>query len=151
PLAHGTVMRAAIGLRPEGVDAARCDPAALPSAADVARGWRAQLERGMQVTLPDDALQHSVDAARAALLLQGQAWTPDVAVVAALDRWGFDAEVTTALPRLGRRARRACRALIAPDGDPVDGDPHRVWEAVRGATGRDGAHLLLALRAALVR
>ena len=41
------------------------EPAALPDAAAVARGWRAQLDRGMRVELPDDALQRAVaDRAR---------------------------------------------------------------------------------------
>ena len=39
------------------------EPSGLPDAAAVARGWHAQLDRGMQVELPDDALARSIRTA----------------------------------------------------------------------------------------
>ncbi len=94
PVAHRTTFRAAVGLSPSGlrVDDLDLDVASLPAPAAAARGWRAQLDRALRVELPDPVLQHSVDAARADVLLAGQAWMPDPMVVAALEDWGFDDE-----------------------------------------------------------
>jgi hypothetical protein len=87
------------------------DLSALAPSAVVARGWRAQLQRGMQVSLPDERLQQAVDANRAYMLLfhDGDEITPgpfnyhrfwfrDAAYqLAALDRWGFHEEVAEVL------------------------------------------------------
>ena len=45
---------------------ARSTRGALPDAAAVARGWTAQLDRGMRVELPDESLARAVQTARAA-------------------------------------------------------------------------------------
>ena len=75
PVAHRTTFRAAIALGTRGLGAV--DLAALPGADAVVRGWRAQLDRGLRVELPDPALQAAIDAARPAAVLAGQAWKVD--------------------------------------------------------------------------
>ena len=75
PVAHRTTLRVAVALGTRGLGAV--EPAGLPDAAAVARGWQLQLDRGMRVVLPDDALQRAVDTARAAVVLAGQAWKVD--------------------------------------------------------------------------
>jgi hypothetical protein len=119
---------------PESVD--------VPDASSVVRGWKAQLDRGMRVTLPDPALQQRVDAARAQVLLAGQAWRPDPTDVAALEDWGFDDEAVAAWRRLPGRARRRARRR---DDAPAD------WTALRQADAAPPATLLVAVRRALVR
>ena len=102
PVAHRTTFRAALGLAPSGLqhDDLDLDVGTLPGPDAAVRGWAAQLDRGLRVTLPDPVLQHAVDAARADVLLGGQAWMPDPMVVAALEDWGFDDEMRAAWPRL---------------------------------------------------
>jgi hypothetical protein len=132
PVAHRTRLRVGLKLDPrsESVDLAR-----LPDADDVARGWEAQLRRGMQVELPDEALQRAVDVARADVLLAERD-------VAALEDWGFDAEAATAWSALGFWTRRPARRR--PDGGGT-------WAAAHAAAGRGGAGLLEAVRPLLVR
>jgi hypothetical protein len=145
PVAHQTALRVAVALGPGSLGP--IDLARVPAAGDVARGWRAQLGRAMQVELPDPALQSCVDSARAALLLEGQAWRVAPEVVAALEDWGFDAETADAWSRLtGRERRRVARR--APEA--------ATWDEVRSAA--DGlaraanhAALLTLLRTVLVR
>src|SRR4029079_15553465 len=115
--------------------------AALPAPGAAARGWRAQLDRALRVELPDPVLQHAVDAARADVLLAGQAWMPDPMVVAALEDWGFDDEVRAAWPRLPGRARRRLGKRTPPTAD---------WEEVAGRAQVGGAPLLEGVRAALL-
>ena len=117
----------------------RCRVVAGPAAA--ARGWRAQLDRALRVELPDPVLQHAVDAARADVLLAGQAWMPDPMVVAALEDWGFDDEVRAAWPRLPGRARRRLGKRTPPTAD---------WDDVARQAPIGGAPLLQSVRAALV-
>jgi hypothetical protein len=117
-------------------------PQALPDAERVVRGWKAHLDRGMRVTLPERALQHRVDTARAQVLLAGQAWRPEAADVAALEDWGFDDEAAAAWRRLPGRARRRARRR---DDAPVD------WSIVRRRLSSPDAALLSAVRDALVR
>ncbi|HUF84415.1 MAG TPA: hypothetical protein VMQ81_07475 [Acidimicrobiia bacterium] len=129
PVAHRTVRRIAVALSdaPDDVDVN-----ALPDAESVARGWEAQLERGMRVDLPDAALQRAVDAARADVLLEGRD-------MVALEDWGFDDEATEAWQRLGFRERR--RAARRPRG-----------HAVIPFAGLDtGPQLLAAVRSHVVR
>jgi hypothetical protein len=114
----------------------------VPDASSVVRGWKAQLDRGMRVTLPDHALQQRVDTARAQVLLAGQAWRPDPADVVALEDWGFDDEAIAAWQRLPGRARRRARRR---DDTPAD------WSALRQAHAALPAALLVAVRRALVR
>ena len=143
PVAHRTTFRAAVGLSPSGLSDADLDLdlGALPGADMAARGWVAQLERGLRVTLPDPVLQAAIDAARADLLLAGQAWMPDPMVVAALEDWGHDVEAIAAWSRLPGRTRRRLGKRVPPDSD---------WDAVTRLTGLGGAPLLLGVRSALV-
>ena len=131
PVAHRTRLRLALKLHPPG---GAVDLAGLPDAADVGRGWEAQLRRGTRVDLPDEPLQVAVDAARADLLLAADD-------VAALEDWGFDAEAREAWASLSSRRRR--RARQRPDRPPR-------WDEVRALRGTAGSELLMALRAVLV-
>jgi hypothetical protein len=94
------------------------------------------------VELPEPALQAAHDTARAALVLAGQAWRVDPAVVAALEDWGFDAETADAWTRLsgGQRRRLTRRVPVAAS-----------WADVRAHAGRDDAAFLAALRNVVVR
>jgi hypothetical protein len=129
PLPHHTRLRVALPLVPKrrtrrrGLARRRVaafpevSVAHLPSAADVARGWTAQLRRGLRLVLPDPRLQAAVDANRAAMLLfhDGDEITPgpftyhrfwfrDAAYqLAALDRYGFHAEAAEVLRSYPRR------------------------------------------------
>jgi hypothetical protein len=137
PVAHRTTLRCAVMLAdPEGPP----DLPVLPSATDAARGWVAQLGRGLRCVVPDEQLMAQLTLARAELLLAASRRSPDSATVAALEDWGFDADAAAAWPRLrlGER-RRAGRRSGAPP----------TWAAVRAAQERGGAGLLLATRALL--
>jgi hypothetical protein len=114
------------------------DVRALPDAETVANGWRRILDRGMQVQLPDRALEARLRGARAEILLRAQATRLDPVVVAALEDWGFDAEAADAWRRLGTRDRR--RAAVRPV--PTS------WADLEAIT--DDAELLLAARRLLV-
>jgi hypothetical protein len=131
PVAHRTVRRIAVALSdaPDDVDVN-----ALPDAESVARGWEAQLERGMRVDLPDAALQRVVDTARVDALLAGT----DAAV---LEDWGFDDEAAGAWVALSFRERwRARRRPASPAN----------WATVAAELERPGSALLAALRTLLV-
>jgi hypothetical protein len=99
PVTHRTRARFALVQEPRGPSASAVDVGLLPAADDAARGWHAQLERGMRVELPDARLEEQVDAARATALLEGRD-------VAALEDWGFDVEAAAAWSRLSLRERR---------------------------------------------
>lgn len=119
PVTHRTVLRLALALGGPGelALAGASELAALPSVEDAVSGWRAQLERGMRVRLPDDALQSRVDAARAdALLAAAAAVRPDEGLLVALEDWGFDTEAAAAWSRAGWRARRGARKRRAVRG-----------------------------------
>ena len=93
----------------------RSTAATVPDAEQVVRGWRAQLDRGMRVELPDPCAASRGRHARAQLLLAGQAWMAVPEVVVALEDWGFDDEARAAWNRLGIFARRkAARRPTAP-------------------------------------
>ena len=93
--------------------------AELRSAADVARSWEAPLDRGMRVELPDERLQHAVDANRAYMLLfhdpgsitpgpftYHRFWFRDAAYqTVALDRWGLHEEAADVLRTFPDRQR----------------------------------------------
>ena len=138
PIAHRTTFRCAVALDPRGMRSV--DPVTLPAPESVARGWRAQLGRGMRVELPEAALQDAIDGARAQVLLAGQVPGAGPEVVAALEDWGFDAEARTAWKRLSRRARKQ-----ATERDAAD------WTIVRDRAAGDPASLLIAARAAVMR
>lgn len=126
PLAHRATMRVAIPLVPAGRrtrrrGAARAPalPARVPSAADVARGWARQTDRGMRLALPEGRLADAVEANRRYLLLfhDGDAVTPgsstyhrfgfrDAAyILGAMGGYGFHAEVAQVLHSYGDRQR----------------------------------------------
>ena len=72
PLAHTARLRATLlpaggGPPADGVEAGAV--AETPEADQVARGWRAQLDRGLAFRLPDERLTAAVDLARAEVLL----------------------------------------------------------------------------------
>jgi hypothetical protein len=137
PVAHRTTARFVV---PLGTPAPEL-PASVPGAEAVARGWRAQLDRGMQAALPEQAMQAATDRARAQLLLAGQEWSVRPSVVSALEDWGFDDEARAAWTRLGLFGRRrASRREPAPSS----------WDQVRALVGADEARFLGALRRVLV-
>jgi hypothetical protein len=139
PVAHRTRIRIAL-IAPHATEAV--DLVSLPSPAEAARGWLAQLERGMRVELPDERLLGAVRAARAEVLLAGTGPSPTGSAVAALEDWGFDSEAAEAWRRLGGRERRR-----AGRREPSVAS----WEAVeRGRVAGHHAELLLGLRALLV-
>ncbi len=141
PVAHRTSLRAVVALGTRGIGTV--EPPALPEAAAVARGWTAQLDRGMHVELPDDSLARSIRTARAATVLAGQAWKVAPAVVAVLEDWGLDPEAASAWSRLtGRERRKVGRRSAATDGS---------WAAVRARAANADAALLGAVRAVVLR
>jgi hypothetical protein len=88
PLAHGATLRLVL---PFG--GGTLDVDALPSADQVAKGWRAHAGRGARVVLPDRRLQEAVDANLCHLLLRPEGR----GVAAALDRFAFAEEAAQAL------------------------------------------------------
>ena len=84
PLAHTARLRAT--LLPTGGDEGAGAVAETPEADQVARGWRAQLDRGLALRLPDDRVTAAVDLARAEVLLAagGDLDGADTAALAAL-------------------------------------------------------------------
>jgi hypothetical protein len=130
PVAHRTIRRIAVAL---GVVSGTVDVDGLPNAESVARGWDAQLQRGMQVDLPDDRVQRAVETARVDVLLAGRD-------AAALEDWGFDDEAAAAWTSLSFRERRRARARRAT--------PSR-WRDVETQVDQPGPGLLLDLRALL--
>lgn len=111
PVAHRTTFRAALT---RGKEAPTFTVPALPDAVAVARGWSRVIERGMQVQLPDRPLEARIRAARAEVLLRGQAHSPGPLVAAALEDWGFDAEAAAVWRRLGARDRRRAATRTGP-------------------------------------
>ena len=110
PLAPTPARRVLGRVRSAGRATARF-PQAVPSAEQVANGWKAHTDRGMRLVLPDDRLQSAVDANRRYLLLfhdgaditpgprtYNRFWFRDAAyLLAALDRYGFHAEAREVL------------------------------------------------------
>jgi hypothetical protein len=110
PVPHRTVLRTALADQ-------ELEPHTLADPSAVERAWRCQLDRGMQVELPEP-FQRDVDAHRADLLLA----QPTSAVFAALEDWGFDTEAVDAWSRLRPRDRRASRRRddLMTSGDTDD-------------------------------
>ncbi|HUF33079.1 MAG TPA: hypothetical protein VMN58_07720 [Acidimicrobiales bacterium] len=126
PLAHTATLRVVLPLAPvdrtrrrglgrRRVPDARRLPARIPSATDVAAGWRAQSGRGMRLEVPDERLMSCVEANRRFLLLfhdgdeaatgpalsRRSAFRGDAHLLGALDRYGYReeaAEVLAAYP-----------------------------------------------------
>ncbi|HLM17495.1 MAG TPA: hypothetical protein VK549_06705, partial [Acidimicrobiia bacterium] len=140
PVAHRTRLRAVLCLGTQGIGAS--EPDALPEAAAVARGWQAQLDRGLRVELPDEPLTRAVETARVATVLAGQAWRVEPEVAAVLEDWGLDAEAAVAWARLTGRARRRLRRR---DPDPA------TWSDVLARAAVPDAQLLAAIRSLLVQ
>lgn len=70
PLAHTARLRATLVTADEAGATAPDDAVGeTPEADQVARGWRAQLDRGLALRLPDERLTAAVDLARAEVLL----------------------------------------------------------------------------------
>ncbi len=130
PLPHHATIRVAIPIDPEPrtrrgrlarrrVASSQGYPAAVPSAEQVANGWKVQTDRGMRLVLPDERLQSAVDANRRYLLLLHDGdditpgprtyhrfWFRDAAyLLAALDRYGFHREVGEVLVSYPDRQR----------------------------------------------
>lgn len=130
PLAHRATVRVVLPIEPESRTrstgrarrrVARFPgfPQALPSAEQVANGWRSQTDRGMRLVLPDARLQAAVDANRRYLLLfhdgaditpgprtYHRFWFRDAAyLLAALDRYGFHAEAREVVASFPGRQR----------------------------------------------
>lgn len=106
PVPHRVTIRVAIAP----ATPAEVDLGGVPSSDDAARGWTAQLDRGMRVDLPDARLTSAVRAALAQVLLEAQSARPGGDAVAALEDWGFDAEAADAWRSLSSRSRRRARA-----------------------------------------
>jgi hypothetical protein len=140
PVAHRTTLRAVVCLGIDGIGAT--EPSALPDAAAVARGWQAQLDRGLRVELPDEGLQRAVETARVATVLAGQAWRVEPEVAAVLEDWGLDAEAALAWGRLTGRARRRLRRRDRARAS---------WSDVLARAAAADARLLAALRTVLVQ
>jgi hypothetical protein len=90
-------------------------PSAVPSAEQVAAGWEVQTRRGPRFTLPDPALQTTLDAGRRLLVLAHGGedlagwprrpidWVEAASVLGALDRFGFHDEAEQVLATIGER------------------------------------------------
>ena len=143
PVPHRARLRVALALGAEAITPEQL--VLLPPPDAVARGWGAQLDRGMRVELPDDRLVAAVRRARAQVLLAGGLRRPGGNVVSALEDWSFDAEAAGAWPRLSGRDRR--RAGARP-GRPARwgevatllelGDPELLLVGLRGLLVFDG-------------
>lgn len=157
PVAHRTTLRMAVSLAvgrrrttaPRSVDVAR-----LPSVSDVERGWRAQIDAGMRVDVPDGVFMHAVDAGRAHLLtfddgvqpvpapVTGVAGPSDAALMlSALERWGYESHAAELRPSVASRHRKRVPSY-APDPVAVDAmireaSPTIAW--ARGAEAHHGA------------
>lgn len=104
PVPHRATLRVTLGgagVAPED------DRVASPE--DVARGWLAQLDRGMRVALPDETLQEQVLRARAQAALRAGMESSAV-LLSDLEDWGLDDEAALAWERASvmdrSRARR---------------------------------------------
>jgi hypothetical protein len=116
-------------------------PARLPSAAQVAAGWRAHAERGLRCALPDARLQEAVDVCRARLAL-----IADGSVAPVLDAWGRHDEAAARLPACLDSGDDALvlQALSAHArlADDVDVDVVRSWaDTIETAAQRVAASL----------
>jgi hypothetical protein len=138
PVPHHTTLRVAVlGAR----DAIPADLRALPNADEVVRGWRAQVDRGLRVELPDTRLAEGARRACATALLEATGATPSAIDAAAVEDWGFDTEAAEAWARLSSRQRRqAARRATTPAS----------WVDVQGAAATGGSVLLVTLRSWLV-
>ncbi|HEX7166973.1 MAG TPA: hypothetical protein VF230_08330, partial [Acidimicrobiales bacterium] len=130
PLPHTATLRVAIPIEParrtrrRGLAKRRARRAhelisPLPDADAVARGWRAQTDRGTRFVLPEGKLASAVDANRRFLLLFHEGadvvpgpftyhrfWFRDAAyILLAMDRFGFHAQSAEVIEHFGDRQR----------------------------------------------
>ena len=143
PVPHRVSVRAAIAT---GVAAEPPDLRRLPGPDEVVRGWRAQLQRGMRVDLPDGRLVDAVEAARAQVVLAAQQARCSGVDLAALEDWGFDDEFDVAWRRASGRARR--RAQTRPVRPPRLAELETLLDHARTPAGVSSiaAELLLCVR-----
>jgi len=134
PVAHRTRLRAGVVLG-DGAGTA-VDMSLAPDADDAAKGWAAQLGRGMRVVLADEQAQQRVDAARADALLAGWSGTRDAALFNVLEDWGLDEEAARVWHALGIRERR-----LAAKRPPSDSLLRRTRDGLVRETG-DAIELL---------
>ena len=106
PVAHRTAVRVLVGAPDQ------AEPGRFPSADQVAAGWRAQVDRGMRVVLPDEARSDALVGRRIDLLLRSRQAAFDeldtahiAALVTELDREGFAPEAADLLAVLADRQR----------------------------------------------
>lgn len=176
PVAHRASVRVAIPLGE--VDRARfpLEVSAVPAWHDVVRGWETQLSAGASAVLPGVRARRLVEAARARLLLfdDGRSVTPVpwgpaatrsleppdcVAVLTAMERWGFERHASEIRHSVRRRHRRR----LVPERLPPDVAWQRADELLSRASdtvtwgegdvadhGRPLADFLLAVRDGLV-
>lgn len=104
PLSHRNRLRIAVATSDD--PSGPVDLGLVPSAAGAAAGWRALLDHGMRVALPDLRMQEALDLARSQVLLDPD---PDAATTAALEDWGHDDRAAWAWRGLSLSARRAAR------------------------------------------
>lgn len=98
PLSHRTLLRFVVG------DA---DPASVPAAEQVARGWQVQAAQGARFVVPDERMQSELDAGRCFALLTGDPM--------ALARFGYGDEAATALLRVADRPADAATISAAAE------------------------------------
>ena len=132
------------GLARRRLAAAPTAPSSVPTAAQVANGWKAHAGRGMRLVLPDPRLAAAVEANRRFLLLlhDGDEITPGPAtyhrfwfrdaayLLGALDRYGYADEVAEVLASYPRRQR----------GDGLFFSQSREWDANGAALHAIGEH-----------
>jgi hypothetical protein len=93
PLAHRATVRVAVPLA--STDLRQLPP--VPTAEQVANGWKVHGERGLRFVLPDEPLQSAVDSLRRSLLFRWDAPAVPVSVAGALDVYGYAGEAAELL------------------------------------------------------
>ena len=168
PLPHRSTLSFLVPLEPGGPaggrgrssGAARRAPSAVPTAAQVANGWRAHAGRGLRLVLPDSRLSTAVEANRRHLLLLGGAGgqpspsSPEeaVAVLGALDRYGYRDEAAEVLAAHPAR-QRADGSFPAGAAGATGAALHALgehWRLHRDAAAVEGLEPVLAAAAEVV-
>ena len=93
PLAHRTTLRVAVPL----VATELRKLPSLPTAEQVANGWKVHGDRGVRLVLPDERLTSAVDANRRSLLFRHDAPGVPIDAAGALDRYGCAVEAAELL------------------------------------------------------
>lgn len=173
-LPHRTTLRVAMPLdttvgrggKPHGLQSAMARAAltvSLPTARQVANGWGTHGQRGMRVVLPDARLQSCVEANRRHLLVLHNAIDrklddTTVAMLRALELYGYANEVAEALESYGAKELRPAPAEADPGGQQALAQLVRLldtatatWTWPDGHSGAVAAELLTLVRELLVR